>query len=168
MRCLCFALSLIVFAGQTVAEEPTALPDEWFETQEFFLQSIPAKPTAEAIGNYLKAKRNLQRLVDPAKVPSQFTITPNTDTNCLVCRATEDELLEIAALIKKLDRSPDVITIQLEVSQTGPDRKKVVLCKPTVRTHADQTAVIEFGSEESFMTIKLTPKVIRGELEAKE
>lgn len=154
--------------GQLVAAEPTSLPDAWFHTQEFTLMNIPAKDAAEGIGNYMKAKRKLFRLADPTKVPSQCTITPKIDTNSLVCRATEDELLEIAALIKKLDRCPDQIVIRVEVSQTGPDKKKVILSRPTIRTLADQTAVIEFGTEDSFMTIEMTPRVIRGDVETKE
>lgn len=161
-------LLLFSTVGRLMAAEPTSLPDAWFHIQEFTLMNIPAKDAAEGIGNYMKAKRELFRLADPNKVPSQCTITPNIDTNSLVCRATQNELLEIASLIKKLDRSPDQIVIRMEVSQTGPDQKKVILSRPTVRTLADQTAVIEFGTEDSYMTIKMTPRVIRGDVEAKE
>ena len=142
------------------ADQPTPPPVDQ-QTQVFPLMKILAKPAADAIRNYLNAKHDLEKLADPTKRPAQFTIKARVETNSLLCTADKATLAEITALIEKLDRIEDRVEIDVVVSRTGPDGKKVILTRPTVRTLAGREAEIQFGTDKSYMTIQMTPRVFR-------
>lgn len=162
MRLSVALLFLIIPLGNLAAEQPTG-PTQ--QTKVFPLANVPAKAAADAIENYLNAKRTLEKLQDPTKEHSKFTITPNIDPNHLMIKATEHDLDEIKTIIKELDQSPDEIVIDLVVSQTTPDGKTVILSRPQARTLNGGKTILEFGScdsRQTRLTIELNPRVIRG------
>ncbi|WP_166821760.1 hypothetical protein [Thalassoroseus pseudoceratinae] len=158
-----FRLMILVLIGSAriLSADQPATPSMDQQTQIFPLMKVPAKSAADAIRNYLNAKHDLERLTDPTKKPLQFTIQARVETNSLLCTADKATLAEITALIEKLDRIEDRVEIDVVVSRTGPDGKKVVLTRPTVRTLAGREAEIQFGTDKSYMTIQLTPRVFR-------
>lgn len=126
------------------------------------LKNIPAASTAIAITNFLKAKRGLARLQIGSAPVTEFVIAPDTSTNSLFISAAKADVDEIAALIERVDQTPDQIVIPLEISIVGPEGKTRVLSRPQVRTLNGQQAFIDIGLDDgSRLKIELTPRVVR-------
>ena len=95
-------------------------------------------------------------------------IIPEAASNSLIIIAKSFYIDKISEMIRKLDKAPKQVVIQVIIQEIDADGKVTVLSRPQVMTIDGNQAAIEVGSTERRLRIELTPRIILQDDEEEE
>ncbi len=176
MRIFTPMLALLLLVHSAIAQEPTAdlsvLPAPPVvakparaaassrKTTVFRIKNAVATEVANAINQELLSIFGEKPKHNGFIVDSPAVIIPEVNTNSLLVSAKPPYMDRITDLIRKLDKAPTQIMIQILIQEVE-DGKATILSRPQVMTLDGTESVIEIGSDNKTLRIKLTPRVVR-------